>query len=52
MVEVYDKNGKAYSVKYAVDIKDWLDAGYTLEEPKGAKAQQKPKPKSLLPEKD
>lgn len=31
---VYDKRGKAYKVIYPVDLKEWLEAGYTLKPPK------------------
>ena len=53
MAKVYDKNGKAYNVTYAVDVKEWLDSGYTLDEPKGAKGKVKPVPApNLLDDKD
>ena len=37
MAKVYDKSGKEYDVPHAVDLKGWIDAGYTTE-PKGAKS--------------
>jgi len=34
MTIVYDKDGKEYKVPHKVDVQGWLDAGYTLENPK------------------
>ncbi len=36
---VYDKKGEEFKVIHAIDVKDWLEAGHTLEKPKVA---QKP----------
>lgn len=38
MVVVYDKQGNEFKVPHSIDVKDWLDAGYTLENPKEKKA--------------
>lgn len=38
---VYDKDGKAYDVKYAVDIKEWLSNGYFINNPKEPKKKDK-----------
>lgn len=37
MTIVYDKKGNAFEVPHQVDVKGWLDAGYTLEKPKTKK---------------
>lgn len=39
MTVVYDAKGNEYKVTHQIDVKGWLDAGYTLEAPKvkGAK---------------
>lgn len=34
MTIVYDKDGNAFKIPYKVDVKGWLDAGYTLDNPK------------------
>jgi hypothetical protein len=34
MTKVYDKNGKEFTVDHKIDVKGWLDAGYTIENPK------------------
>jgi len=34
MTIVYDKKGQLYRVPFAVDVKEWLKKGYTLEPPK------------------
>ena len=36
MATLYDKNGKEYNVPNAIDIKEWLKDGYSLENPKEA----------------
>jgi hypothetical protein len=40
MTLVYDKDGKEFKVNHSIDLADWLEAGYTLENPK-AKAPKK-----------
>ena len=37
MATVYDKDGKAYEVKHSVDLTEWIEAGYTLANPKESK---------------
>lgn len=41
MTKVYDKKGNEYNVPHAVDVKEWLDGGYTLEAPKTKSVKQK-----------
>jgi hypothetical protein len=38
---VYDKDGKAFIVKHQIDVKEWLNNGYTLENPKETKKKDK-----------
>lgn len=33
MAIVYDKKGDSHDVPHAIDLKDWLDNGYSLEKP-------------------
>lgn len=34
MTIVYDAKGNEYKVNYEIDVKEWLVAGYTLDNPK------------------
>ena len=34
MTTVYGKDGKSFKVPHKVDVKGWLEAGYSLEDPK------------------
>jgi len=34
VAKLYDKNGKEYEIPHAVDVRDWLEDGYSLEDPK------------------
>jgi|FLOH01.1.fsa_nt_gi hypothetical protein len=36
MATVYDKSGKEYNVPHAVDVREWVNAGYLEEKPKRA----------------
>lgn len=43
MTIVYDKDGNEFKVKHQIDVKEWLDNGYFLDNPKTKKeAKQKP----------
>lgn len=41
MAKVYDKEGTAFNVVHSIDVQGWIDAGYTLEDPKAKKAPAK-----------
>lgn len=41
MTVVYDKDGVAYNVPHLIDVKGWIDAGYTLDNPKEKKTTEK-----------
>ena len=34
MTILYDKKGNAFKVTHSVDVKEWVDAGYSEEKPK------------------
>jgi hypothetical protein len=36
--KVYDKDGKVFIVVHKIDVKGWLDTGYSLDDPKAKKA--------------
>ena len=38
---LYDKDGKAYKVPYAIDRKDWIETGKFFEENPKLKAKEK-----------
>jgi len=41
MTIVYDKKGVEYKVAHKIDVKEWLDAGYLLVNPKAKKENEK-----------
>ena len=43
MTTVYNKDGKAFKIPHKIDVKGWLQDGYTLEAP-----EQKQKPRDIL----
>jgi hypothetical protein len=49
MATVYDKSGKEYNVPHAVDVREWVNAGYLEEKPKRATstATTPPQPKKV-----
>ena len=34
MATLYDSKGKEYEVPHEIDVKEWLDNGFTKEKPK------------------
>lgn len=34
MAIVYNDKGEGFNVPHAIDVKDWIKAGYSLEKPK------------------
>ena len=38
MTLVYAKDGNEFKVPHLIDVADWLEAGYTLDNPKEKKA--------------
>lgn len=41
MTIVYDKKGNEYKVPHKIDLKEWLDNGYFLVNPKAKKETEK-----------
>lgn len=37
MAIVYNKKGEGFNVPHAIDVKDWIQAGYSLEKPEEEK---------------
>ena len=41
MVVVYNEKGEEFNVSYIIDVKDWLENGYSLEKPEAKKTKDK-----------
>ena len=46
MVVVNNKKGEEFEVPYQIDVKDWLNNGYSLEKPEAKKTKEKKEEKS------
>ena len=46
MIVVYNEKGEEFKVPHQIDVKDWLNNGYSLEKPETKKTKEKKEEKS------
>lgn len=49
-IVVHAETGKEFGVRHAIDVQDWLDAGYELKGPEKVKEVKAPEDKEVDPE--